>query len=152
MLTVWSEPWYPKEEVMKPSIRKMLAACAVALSGVAMSLATATTAHAIERVECDSGDGFVRIRNMESDILCFSGSGVLDVEIYNVGNIVVLGTGFPVKVTYILDLGGPEQEVTIIREAGYHSTPSDGDDPGAFGADDFGDGWNPIHKITRIER
>jgi hypothetical protein len=89
-------------------VRKTLAAgAAVALSAAMLTLITAAPAHAaVGRVPCGE-QWHVEIITVEqpNNRLCFRGTGVLDVAIYNIG--VVHANDRWVAVYYIRDAGGP---------------------------------------------
>ncbi|MGS2648892.1 hypothetical protein [Streptosporangium sp. LJ11] len=123
-------------------VRKTLTAgAAVALSAAMLTLITAAPAHAaaIARVPCD-GQIHVWIRTIDpsNNNLCFRGTGVLNVAIYNIG--LVSSRDRWVTVYYIRNAGGPV-EGQLIPPKIEGATPPVHVWPLSY---------TPIHMITRI--
>ncbi|RVX41061.1 hypothetical protein EDD27_3520 [Nonomuraea polychroma] len=119
-------------------VRKTLTAgAAVALSAATLTLITAAPAHAaVGRVPCD-GQIHAWVKTKDGHNLCFRGTGVLDVAIYNIG--LVSSRDRWVTVYYIRNAGGPVEGQLIPPitrpDLGFHVWP---------------EMVTHIHMITRI--
>ena len=103
---------------MKLSIRRALGAAAATVMAVATSLTVAASpAHAINTVNCDGRDDFLRVSSIHiNGYHCFANAGEMNVAIYGVSGVYT-GNNV-VRIRFQVEPGGPWDEWGIGKWSG----------------------------------